>query len=71
VYICSMDSNKALEILQKYIDRRIDATGTFTLPIVDEIVYTEMEGDEHMIEQYSFNYLIAMAYPLTKLWKQD
>lgn len=57
-----MTQQDAKLILEKWITQKQRTTcGTFTLPIVDEVVYTVFDGNT--MTDYTFIYLLKTAYP--------
>jgi len=60
-----MKSEQAREILQNYINNRIIRHGNFVLPVDDVIVksYTDIESKH--ISEYTWKYLIQIAYDLS------
>ena len=59
-----MKSEQAREILQNYINNRIIRHGNFVLPVDDVIVksYTDIESKSFI--EYTWKYLIQIAYNL-------
>lgn len=60
-----MTKEKARHILERYLASLVDVnTETLTLPIVDEVVYTETITEVGRINQWTFKGLLKRAYDL-------
>jgi len=56
-----MTKGKARSMLQNHINRMTEIDGYFILPITDEVVYSEVDGNL-TLNQYTWSYLIKIAY---------